>query len=211
MKLENVFFAAPLMAAMLAFGLFVSSCDRDDDPVEDNKVVTPEEITAYSKWLGTWKYEAEGTSLNITIAEKTKDESYAIKGLFGDYEIEAVFESETSGLAICGDQLLEEGKTDLEVPFGIYLYGMDSDELYELGNPAKAYRLAIGALGEDAKSATLAGDVYEVVYGSVNYDEEIVSFGLVPMSSDENGDRVEEDPLDLPFIALPGTLTKVEE
>ncbi|MBR5956656.1 MAG: hypothetical protein IK022_08990, partial [Bacteroidales bacterium] len=80
----------------------------------------------------------------------------------------------------------------------------DSEDYIEYGNPDKNYRLVIGKLSSDGKSATFEGDVYDAVYGGQTYHEKIISFGVVGMT--------EEDKLytlsSYPHANLPGSLSK---
>ena len=86
----------------------------------------------------------------------------------------------------------------------LYLLAVDSEDYIEYGNPDKNYRLVIGKLSSDGKSATFEGDVYDAVYGGQTYHEEIISFGVVGMTEDDKLYTLSS----YPHANLPGSLSK---
>ena len=171
----------------------------------DNPGTDPGSNKGYAGWLGNWTYSDGTNNFNVSITQKTANSTYNVSGFAQEYVYEAVYDSATGAIEINGTQLLDTG---IELSNGevvnLYLLAVDSEDYIEYGNPDKNYRLVIGKLSSDGKSATFEGDVYDAVYGGQTYHEEIISFGVVGMT--------EEDKLytlsSYPHANLPGSLSK---
>ncbi len=164
--------------------------------------------TPYEKWLGTWSYSAAGSDFEITVTQKVVNSTYTITGFTGEYPIEAGFDPETGSLFINGGQVLADGY-EIQTDSGtavttLYLYGLDSDDYVEHGNPDKNLRLVLGTLDKDANTAKFEGDVYDAVYSGNTWHEVIVSFGIFAVTAENKYYSLR----DYTHTNLPGTLTR---
>ena len=161
---------------------------------------------SYAGWLGNWSYSSDGGDYKVTISQKSAGSTYTITGFTGDYPIEAGYDAATNGLFINGAQLLDSDiQLDNGVVVDLYLFAKDSENYIEIGNPGKNYRIVLGKLGADGKTATFVGDEYDAVYNGETWHEIIVKFGVVGMSVDEDVWTLG----DYPLVDVPGTLTKM--
>ena len=160
---------------------------------------------SYAGWLGNWNYSSDGGDYYVTISQKSAGTTYTITGFTGEYPIEAGYDAATNGLFINGYQLLEKGyQLSNGVTVDLYLFSKDTENYIELGNPEKNYRLVLGKLGADGKTATFVGDEYDAVYSGQTWHEIIAKFGVVGMTEDEEFWTLGAYPL----VDVPGTLTK---
>ena len=161
---------------------------------------------SYAGWLGNWSYSSDGGNYEVTISQKSAGSTYTITGFTGEYPIEAGYDAATNGLFINGAQLLDSDiQLDNGVVVDLYLFAKDSENYIEIGNPGKNYRIVLGKLGADGKTATFVGDEYDAVYNGETWHEIIVQFGVVGMSVDEDVWTLGAYPL----VDVPGTLTKM--
>ena len=171
----------------------------------DNPGTDPGSNKGYAGWLGNWTYSDGTNNFNVSITQKTANSTYNVSGFAQEYVYEAVYDSATGAIEINGTQLLDTG---IELSNGevvnLYLLAVDSEDYIEYGNPDKNYRLVIGKLSSDGKSATFEGDVYDAVYGGQTYHEEIISFGVVGMTEDDKLYTLSS----YPHANLPGSLSK---
>ena len=178
----------------------VDGTGTGDDPGTD-----PGSNKGYAGWLGNWTYSDGTNNFNVSITQKAANSTYNVSGFAQEYVYEAVYDSATGAIEINGTQLLDTG---IELSNGevvnLYLLAVDSEDYIEYGNPDKNYRLVIGKLSSDGKSATFEGDVYDAVYGGQTYHEKIISFGVVGMTEDDKLYTLTS----YPHANLPGSLSK---
>ena len=178
----------------------VDGTGTGDDPGTD-----PGSNKGYAGWLGNWTYSDGTNNFNVSITQKAANSTYNVSGFAQEYVYEAVYDSATGAIEINGTQLLDTG---IELSNGevvnLYLLAVDSEDYIEYGNPDKNYRLVIGKLSSDGKSATFEGDVYDAVYGGQTYHEVIISFGVVGMTEDDKLYTLSS----YPHANLPGSLSK---
>ncbi|MBR6362737.1 MAG: BACON domain-containing protein [Bacteroidales bacterium] len=178
----------------------VDGTGTGDDPGTD-----PGSNKGYAGWLGNWTYSDGTNNFNVSITQKAANSTYNVSGFAQEYVYEAVYDSATGAIEINGTQLLDTG---IELSNGevvnLYLLAVDSEDYIEYGNPDKNYRLVIGKLSSDGKSATFEGDVYDAVYGGQTYHEKIISFGVVGMTEDDKLYTLSS----YPHANLPGSLSK---
>ena len=182
----------------------VDGTGTGDDPGTDPGT-DPGSNKGYAGWLGNWTYSDGTNNFNVSITQKTANSTYNVSGFAQEYVYEAVYDSATGAIEINGTQLLDTG---IELSNGevvnLYLLAVDSEDYIEYGNPDKNYRLVIGKLSSDGKSAAFEGDVYDAVYGGQTYHEEIISFGVVGMTEENKLYTLSS----YPHANLPGSLSK---
>ena len=171
----------------------------------DNPGTDPGSNKGYAGWLGNWTYSDGANNINVSITQKAANSTYNVSGFAQDYVYEATYNSATGAIEINGTQVLDTG---IELSNGevvnLYVLGVDSEEYIEYGNPDKDYRLVIGKLSSDGKSATFEGDEYDAVYGGETYHEVIISFGVVGMTEAGKFYTLSS----YPHANLPGSLSK---
>ena len=182
----------------------VDGTGTGDDPGTDPGT-DPGSNKGYAGWLGNWTYSDGTNNYSISITQKAANSTYNVSGFAQEYVYEAVYDSATGAIEINGTQLLDTG---IELSNGevvdLYVLAVDSGKYYEYGNPDKNYRLVIGKLSSDGKSATFEGDEYDAVYSGQTYHEEIVSFGVVGMTEEGKLYSLTS----YPHANLPGSLSK---
>jgi len=149
----------------------------------------------YTKWLGSWTVG----DLTLTVSQSILNKTYTVSNLDG-YDFETRF---------------KDGKMEFffqtvgqQDPYVIYLYGKDDDgEGYLVdGDPNNDGLLATATLNEAGTSASLAGAVFDAVYGGTTYHENIVQ--LLIIAEDTTTGKLFNVSNDPKVIMMPTTMAK---
>ena len=149
----------------------------------------------YTKWLGSWTVG----DLTLTVSQNILNKTYTVSNLDG-YDFETRF---------------KDGKMEFffqtvgqQDPYVIYLYGKDDDgEGYLVdGDPNNDGLLATATLNEAGTSASLAGAVFDAVYGGTTYHENIVQ--LLIIAEDTTTGKLYNVSDDPKVIMMPTTMAK---
>ena len=150
----------------------------------------------YTKWLGSWTVDG----LTLTVSQNILNKSYTVSGLEPGYDFETLFKD--------GKMEFHFQTIAQQDPYVISLFGKDDDGQGYLvdGDPNNDGLLATATLNEAGTSASLAGAVFDAVYGGTTYHENIVQ--LLIIAEDTTTGKyynVSDDPK---AIMMPTTMTK---
>ena len=143
-------------------------------------------VDKYSKWLGSWTIDRQGTTDTWEISQKVKDQSYTITGIEGHgagyfgsgNETEAVFDAETGNLQLFEQELPNVITNSAEEEVTVCLYARF---VYSNGTTyynGKGDKIFDAAMAEDGKSATLTPGGW--TYQGTTYDfVDFLYYGMV--------------------------------